>query len=216
MKNWPSRYTGMPVSLSAATVKSAVCSINGGNRNSPNGTANNRKNSGKASARTTWLPSMVQTSSGIMRTKTVLLHDSGSRQLPQQPAKPHQREQRQHEKIGTRIERRRALAPAPDQPGADRDDHITMRKRFRALPDRHHGLRGVAIPGKQPEDRAQNQHEPAARVASLWDAVPAGQGRAPAHTAGSSFIVNSGSPGGLEHKDGERRRCMKLSLNPGS
>src|ERR1051325_2859380 len=42
VKKVPSRYTGMPVTRSAATVKSAVHSIKRGRNASPNGTASSR------------------------------------------------------------------------------------------------------------------------------------------------------------------------------
>jgi hypothetical protein len=46
----PSLRTGMPESRNAATVKSAVHSMNSGIKNSPIGTAKNRKNSGNNKA----------------------------------------------------------------------------------------------------------------------------------------------------------------------
>jgi len=57
----PSRYTGIPVNCSIATVKSAVTPISGWIRNSPTGTAKNRNIRGKNAAHTKRQPSSVHT-----------------------------------------------------------------------------------------------------------------------------------------------------------
>src|SRR5262245_45211630 len=64
----PSRYTGTPDSLSAATVKPAVHSVMTGTSESPNGTAKDNHASGKASARHHAVPSMHAIVAGTIAT----------------------------------------------------------------------------------------------------------------------------------------------------
>ena len=77
----PLRSTGMPVARTAHTVKSAVNWISGATKISPNGTANSRNSSGKASEPARRGPNSASAATGNIATNVVLRHDLHLAQL---------------------------------------------------------------------------------------------------------------------------------------
>ena len=161
--NWlPSRYTGMPVSCRARTVKSAVHDISCGRRNSPRGTAKNRNASGKAIACATAVPSTVGTASTRSATSASWVTELTEARSPSSHANASSAMGASSHGQGARAQRSEGVTLAPDQPERDRRHEEGVRERVRARPDRHHRDGGVVVRREQGGfDEQQRRQGPA-------------------------------------------------------
>ena len=140
----------MPVACTAHTVKSAVRLISGATKTSPNGTASSRNSSGNASARGQARPEHGQRREREHGDKRELPHDLHVAQCraSSQPA-PAAASGAAPASTGVRRQRAEHVAPAPDQPQADRQDSIAVGEGFGAVPDRDHRFGGAQIQARR-------------------------------------------------------------------